>query len=222
MIGDRLIANQDRDSLQLGRNICPNPPQLKPSYDKGMLMETDERPRTPLIQPPCCPLLPPGWEEEEKPRAPLIHLIQPPPPHCPLLPPGWKALAARAPASPYPVPFLLSPSGKRFFSVGEAVGHLVNPPKIEQKNLEMPMIDRRRTRKMLTKRHPRTSLRRKALMKNTERRVLAEVGTTGHLWDPHSLPLELDMDPRDLPPELNLDSSDLRNYLPDLDKKRQP
>ena len=46
-------------------------------------------------------------------------------------------------------------------------------------------------------------------MKNTERRVLAEVETTGHLWDPHSLSLELDMDPRDLPPELNLDSSDL-------------
>ena len=49
VIGDRLIANQDRDSLQLGRNICPNPPQLKPSYDKGMLMETDERLERPVI-----------------------------------------------------------------------------------------------------------------------------------------------------------------------------
>ena len=46
-------------------------------------------------------------------------------------------------------------------------------------------------------------------MKNMERRVLTEVETTGHLWDPHSLPLELDMDPKDLPSELNLDSSDL-------------
>ena len=45
-------------------------------------------------------------------------------------------------------------------------------------------------------------------MKNTERRVLADVMTTGHLWNPHSSSLELDMDPRDLPPELNLDSSD--------------
>jgi hypothetical protein len=149
---------------------------------------------------------------EERPRVPLI-----------LLPPGWKALAARAAASPYTVPFLLSPSGKRFFSVGEAVSHLVNPSKIEQQklDLEMPMSERRRTRKMLTKRYPRTSLRRKTLMQNTERRALAEMDATEAFWDPSDVPPELNWDPNDVPPEPDWDPSDLPSE-PNSDSSKGP
>jgi hypothetical protein len=175
-------VNQDRDSLLLSRMTSPNP--LLPKSPHLDSMRPEERPRVPLIQPP--------------------------PPYCPLLPPGWKALAARAPASPYTVPFLLSPVGRRFFSVGEAVSHLVNPSKIEQQKMdvEMPMSERRRTRKMLTKRYPRTSLRRKTLVQNTERRALAEMDAAEPFWDPSDEPTELNWDPNDLPSEPILDSSD--------------
>ena len=174
---------EERDSLLLSRMTSPNPLRPKSSHHDSMRLE-------------------------ERPRVPLIQL---PPPYCPLLPPGWKALAARDSASPYTVPFLLSPSGKRFFSVGEAVSHLVNPPKIEQQkmDLEMPMSERRRTRKMLTKRYPRTSLRRKTLMQNTERRALAEMDATEAFWDPSDVPPELNWDPNDVPSEPDWDPSDL-------------
>merc|ERR1712107_262303 len=148
-------ASRDRDYLEYNRTIPPNRTCPKPS-----------------------PLEP--SQAEERLRAPLV---QPPPPYCPILPPGWKALAARAPSSPYTVPFLLSPSGKRFFSVGEAVSHLVNPPQVEEQKMEMSAGDRRQTRKMLTKRHPRTSLWRRTLMQNTERRAVAEMDAFEPCWE---------------------------------------
>ena len=176
---------EERNSLLLSRMTSPSPLRPKSSYHEGNSKPTEEVTRVPLIQPP--------------------------PPYCPLLPPGWKALAARAPASPYTVPFLLSPSGKRFFSVGEAVSHLVNPPKIEQQKMEieMPMSERRRTRKMLTKRYPRTSLRRQTLMQNTERRALAEMDATEPFWDPSDVPPELNWDSSDVQQEHDWEPSDL-------------
>ena len=107
-------VKQEGDALLFSKVILPNPLGSKTPHLEADSMRTEEKTR----------------------RAPLI---QPPPPYCPLLPPGWKALAARAPASPYIVPFLLSPSGKRFYSVGEAVSHLVNPPKIEQQKISILM-----------------------------------------------------------------------------------
>ena len=174
----------ERDSLLLNRVISPNPLGSKTPHFEADSMPTEERPR----------------------KAPLI---QPPPPYCPLLPPGWKALAARAPASPYIVPFLLSPSGKRFYSVGEAVSHLVNPPKIEQHRMEMPLSERRRTRKMLTKRYPRTSLWKKTLMQNTERRAVSEMDATEPFWDPSDEPPELNWNPSDFPAEPDSNSCDV-------------
>ena len=178
---------QERDSILPSRMISPNPLWSKTPHLEADSMQTEERPR----------------------RAPLI---QPPPPYCPLLPPGWKALAARAPTSPYIVPFLLSPSGKRFYSVGEAVRHLVNPPKIEQQimDVEMPVSEQRRTRKMLTKRYQRTSLRKKTLMQNTERRAVAELDATEPFWDPSDVtPPELNWDPNYVPQEPISESSEV-------------
>ena len=150
-------ASRDRDYLEYNRTIPPN--QTCPKSSPLEPSQAEERLRVPLLQPP--------------------------PPYCPMLPPGWKALAARAPSSPYTVPFLLSPSGKRFFSVGEAVSHLVNPPQLEEQKMEVEMSagDRRQTRKMLTKRHPRTSLWRRTLMQNTERRAVAEMDAFEPCWE---------------------------------------
>ena len=62
---------------------------------------------------------------------------------------------------------------------------MVNPPQLEEQKMEeeMSASDRRQTRKMLTKRHPRTSLWRRTLMQNTERRAVAEMDAFEPCWE---------------------------------------